>query len=357
MSKLCALCRERPANKSGAHVIPYFLIKSMLLPEGKKRGDAKEFSFEIGELNTDFFVGRNVFGEDLERLVGRFIDPDELKLKKDPYTVDNIWCQDCENLFGHLEDYYSRHLTFEGNKEGPVFNKCAASVATLFWCSIVWRIGITNFGGSQIIKAEDIEALRELIFTQRGEIENLNGRNFTSLLDAVMESGYCHQLLVCPTEEDISAVVVDPVAYNPLVLVVNGRIVLFYPKGKHALTEGVSSLFNTLDAISKSVINPNGDSKEVATRLGKRYSDFLAKEIFLVMAKTWSDDTKWLGDQLFNHFFDIPIPDHLLQAIKHEINFGTQELSIPERYSKERIHRIIASYTDQFLKEIANKNW
>lgn len=334
----------------GAHVVPYFLISSMLNPEGKKRRDQKEFGFEIGELDTDYFVGRNVFGDDLERLVGQNVTPDELVEKKDPHTVDNEWCTDCEDWFGAIESHYSNNCQFD-SEEGKVSNKSDSHLATLFWCSVMWRIGVTGYAGTPILKSEDLEGLRKLLNVTLPLVRTLDSDNLKKIKEEVEVSIYCHQLLISPEESDIALVVIDPVAYNPVVVVINGRILLFYPKGRTGLTEGVSSLFNTISAIEGSTINPDeNEEQEVATCLSKKYSALLTEKIFEVKAGTWAEDTKWLADQLFLKVFGIQIPDDLLHQIKLEVAKGQEkELSIPERYSKERIISIIAHFTHQLL--------
>ena len=67
----CKLCLEREANKKGSHVIPHFLVKSMVNDDRGENERDKEISFKMEATFSDVYFGRRVLPEKVEEILGR----------------------------------------------------------------------------------------------------------------------------------------------------------------------------------------------------------------------------------------------------------------------------------------------
>lgn len=204
----CGLCQVNEANKKGTHVIPYFLLKSMLLSAGSKRAEGKEFTFQISSHDTDFHVGRGVSAAEIDDLVGKGQDADELAAKTDPHIVDNVWCFKCERLFSGIEEYYSKRAQFVESEE-LLENTCESSLAFLFWSSVFWRISITGYGDSNFLKQGDLEYLRGFLIRWLPIISKRDSGSISRLEMWVKESPMKYSLFVCPSEDTVGIVGVE----------------------------------------------------------------------------------------------------------------------------------------------------
>lgn len=74
----CKLCKRQEASKKGSHIIPSFLVASLVNYDLSKKRD-KEVSFRIDSLGTNFFVGRAVPPDKLEEAVNHSLTNKNLK--------------------------------------------------------------------------------------------------------------------------------------------------------------------------------------------------------------------------------------------------------------------------------------
>lgn len=153
----CTLCRIRPANKTGSHMVPNFLSHPTFSWDGKgKRGhEALNHAFlnELDQFCT--FYGQDVpewrfaRGEGKENISDEDIDKNVNQLE-----YDNEFCSECENRFGVLETVYAQF--YNGQKK-----KISPRVAYLFWMSVLWRMSMGSM--SIFMDMNDEMALRELL--------------------------------------------------------------------------------------------------------------------------------------------------------------------------------------------------
>src|SRR5687768_11465019 len=103
MLPFCPICGN-VADKTNAHLIPWFIIKHYITEKGTGIRD-KELSFTISTGHfTKIYAGRSVLPETLEE----FGDLNELQQEKiNPYTRDNLWCIQCEAKFARLEAMFA----------------------------------------------------------------------------------------------------------------------------------------------------------------------------------------------------------------------------------------------------------
>lgn len=148
---LCPLCGVNEADDTGSHVVPYFLIKSMvsLDPDNKRSG--QDMIFKLSDHGTDFYV-RGGTEEDFVKTFGKDVDDVDLSDNRDLFTVDNKWCKSCEAMFATLESLaameYSQILA-NGTRVHTMPN---SEVFRLFIYSVLWRLSVTSFLPNSISK-------------------------------------------------------------------------------------------------------------------------------------------------------------------------------------------------------------
>lgn len=153
----CTLCRKKPANKTGSHMVPNFLSHPTFSWDGKgKRGhEALNHTF-LNELDLSCtFYGQEVpewrfaQGEGKETISDEDIDKNINQLE-----FDNEFCSECENRFGVLETAYSQF--YNGQKK-----RISPRVAYLFWMSVLWRMSMGSM--NIFMDINDELTLRELL--------------------------------------------------------------------------------------------------------------------------------------------------------------------------------------------------
>lgn len=160
----CLLCKENDANKTGSHIIPSFLMKRI-------NGDGKrdhEVGFVIKNGIANPYFGRDIY-EDKRRSI---TDNAELLYSRDNYDVkDYILCKSCEDLLGSLENKYAPSLNLSFSTSSNTINtKVSPSDALLFWCSLIWRVSVTEHLGCRL--KQDLEERLRLALINRS-IEGL----------------------------------------------------------------------------------------------------------------------------------------------------------------------------------------
>jgi hypothetical protein len=143
----CALCKEREADKTGSHVVPAFMLVSLI---GKRN---KEVGFEISSAGyVKKHIGREVSAEAIHELLDRELSEDDLEENENPFVVDNLLCSFCESRLSVLESGCAPEL--RKLKDGKLELKNAdktsffemannLEIRCLFY-SIVFRIAATS---------------------------------------------------------------------------------------------------------------------------------------------------------------------------------------------------------------------
>ena len=156
----CTLCRIRPANKTGSHMVPNFLAHPTFSWDGKgKRGhEALNHDFLNTPNKNCQFYGNEVPGWRFAQGEGKKgaeeITDEDIDNNINQLEFDNEFCSVCENRFGVLESAYSQYYS------GRI-KKIDARVAYLFWLSVLWRMSMGSMG--IFMDIEDELHLRRLL--------------------------------------------------------------------------------------------------------------------------------------------------------------------------------------------------
>ncbi len=166
----CCLCRIRPANKTGSHMVPNFLSHPTFSWDGKGKRfhEALNHHF-LNELEKNCtFYGREVPDWRFAKGEGKeVITEEDIEKNVNQLEFDNEFCSECESRFGLLESAYSQY--YNGQKK-----KINSRLAYLFWLSVLWRMSMGSM--SIFMDMKDELSLRKLlndnILGSTKEIEN-----------------------------------------------------------------------------------------------------------------------------------------------------------------------------------------
>lgn len=143
-NKMCLLCKDKCADKTGSHIMPSFLMKR-INGEGKRD---HEVGFVIKPYIVESYFGRDIYQEERSRVT----DQEEKIDSRYNYDIrDNIFCSECEKKFSYFENEYAQSVTLKWNNSTIVENnRVSASKAMLFWISLVWRASVTEHLGKKL---------------------------------------------------------------------------------------------------------------------------------------------------------------------------------------------------------------
>ena len=164
---ICALCKEKEANKTNTHFLTDGIIRNCLNQDGSAERE-KGFYFNLSNENpfVEFNFQRDTSIEKIEQTLEREATENEIeKAKKNPFSVDNVFCSVCESNFEKIESKFITELlpkfretdlskTNEINIENVILIR-------LFFYLQIWRTAIcdTTFKLSEKV----IESLRQII--------------------------------------------------------------------------------------------------------------------------------------------------------------------------------------------------
>ncbi|MFA6245346.1 MAG: hypothetical protein WC615_00305 [Mucilaginibacter sp.] len=147
----CTLCLINEADKTGSHVVPHFLMKTIDNADHVKGRD-KELGFKITEDFVTPYFGRDVSTNKLDEVFGELTEEDITASRSD-IIADYIYCTSCEKKFSSLESAYAPTLNIDGSE---VYQSTKSSLtAFLFWTSIVWRLSAYGKLGFKLAQNEE----------------------------------------------------------------------------------------------------------------------------------------------------------------------------------------------------------
>ena len=226
---ICKLCNRKTADKTNSHVIPHFLIQSMINVDGIK-GRNRELSVGIGKESITEYFGSAVLPDKIEQYVGHELSVEEIEKQKHHFTVDYAFCSDCEKRFASIESYYSETKSKETNE--LVINEIDSKLSFLFWASIVWRLSVTNLMDFKL-KEKENKKLRNLLDNclnlKISEVIK-KAEYFNSCI-----SNYAYKLMVYPNSENTANRYCygHPKFQMPYSLIINNYVLLFYVSKSH----------------------------------------------------------------------------------------------------------------------------
>ena len=139
----CFLCKKKPADKKGSHMVPHLLIAETFSYDGSKSRDKVVVDVDnLSEGNKEYYFGHEVYEDTVKVLLGHGFSDEEIEeesKKVNALTRDYVFCKECEERFGVIETYYSQILEKKIKEYPP-------EIPYLFWMSVVWRMSVGQMG-------------------------------------------------------------------------------------------------------------------------------------------------------------------------------------------------------------------
>lgn len=145
---LCALCQVNQANKKNTHYLTDSIIRSCLNEDGsnvREKGFYFNMSSQTPYVNFNFQRGTSI--QHLEQALGRLPTYEEIeKAKKIPFSVDHVFCSECEEIFTSIETPFIERILprFRANDheetEDIAFDEL--KIVKMFFYLQVWRTAI-----------------------------------------------------------------------------------------------------------------------------------------------------------------------------------------------------------------------
>lgn len=155
----CLLCKLNDATKTASHIVPSYLLNSVI----DKRHKEHSFLIDTSTATIDEYFGRDV--------------SPTTEIKEHHHAPDFYLCPQCESELGKLESRLNEHITFKLRDSKYSANYRTKSIGGLtfkellkvseddfnvFFLSIIWRQCIQRKieGGVAIVTDEELEILR-----------------------------------------------------------------------------------------------------------------------------------------------------------------------------------------------------
>ena len=159
----CPYCMEREGNKSNTHFLTDSIIRPCINEDGSnEREKGLYFDVSTRTIFSEAKFQRSTTPEAIEQALGRSATDDEIEEnKKIPFSVDNVFCIQCEALFTAIETKFTNDFLSQF-RESDLTNSTITSFESLhfrrFFLLQVWRTAVCNSGFK--ISSEIMEKLR-----------------------------------------------------------------------------------------------------------------------------------------------------------------------------------------------------
>lgn len=220
--KRCALCKFNPADKTGSHIVPHFLLKQIDNAEGETGRD-RELGFVIEPFDTKSYIGRSTNPEKIEKTFGELSDEEIEQKKERPLVVDHIFCSSCESRLAKIESLYAETLKKSDTKQYD--SGIESELGLLFWISVLWRMSINRKSGKRLRRSEEELIRRNL---NRFLPETADSFDVTKIKEANELSGLSYKLMRSPAySEDSSTFLLFHPEFNTPYSLLIGEYILF----------------------------------------------------------------------------------------------------------------------------------
>lgn len=333
----CKLCEKNEANQTGSHIVPHFLIKSMVNEGGSTKRD-KEVSFGINCIDADVFFGRSVTIDKIVETMGTTLTDDEIEEQSNHFTIDNMICDNCEKKLAIVESYYSL------NSEIRNFD---SKVSTIFWYSILWRISVSGCSGLTMVN-KDEKKIRTLLNATLAL--NIKTVEENCKMNTALFRNLAYKLLKVEevNERDGLLFIAHPTHFSPYSLIINNYTIFLYMRlsylnntsqnffGFEKFYKKTPSITDEVKFEEKFILNRQDFLKCI-----KKFADFKGKD--------FGDKLKIFVNSIFRSLTGKNASAKLVQNSIHEIIHGESTMGV--RYSQTRIRRIIVK---QIIREQRN---
>lgn len=347
---MCKLCKKKPANQTGSHIFSFFLIKGAVNEKGEVHRD-KEILFGISPTNfIDTYFGRSINPEKIEEVKGRELTDEEIEKNKNPFTIDNLVCRDCEKRFGSVETYfkdkvYDKLITNdfkeETDKRGTAIKICEGvdnRMIRLFIYLHIWRAAAARYNDWKI-KPKEEEELRQILDEHLGMTQEE-----TIKLVEDSEAQFSHLPLIVTyveTEEGReteNAILIDR-SKMPYCLIMNDIVVQFFIKESHA-RGSINWVYGISDMVEKM---KHLNFKEEEFKIGRLNDDQRKKfveNLMRYLAREFGRKTMAMFSLLFQRCFGGKPTVEIGQKVLDELINDDQPLGY--KYTFDHIKQVFA---------------
>ena len=333
----CLLCKEKEANQTGAHIFTNSLVKSCLNVEGKTgRDDELIFSFcNSGE--RDLYVGKTTSVAKIEEVLGRPITNEELKTNSNKIVIDNIYCTDCEKLFGKIESPFTdRILKKIRDRNIYEFKSPDNILIRLYFYIQIWRASSYKFEGWQLHNKELEEHLRQLIFDSCNLYEN--GLPI-ELQEALLKFPLVVNYLETPEGEKSTNLFLIGKKIAPYYFFLCDFIVEFMPINDDNVEINLAHYYGVNDGIKSIEVNRN-EEKFIIRVISNNKRNEIKALIVSELAVFESERLKEKFIKTYEELTGIVISQEKLNHFKNAF-FDFEEVPIAQRWSEDRFNRIL----------------
>lgn len=224
--KKCVLCNHNEAKKKNTHYLTDAIIRTCLNYEGGNKRE-KGFFFKIsnGSPFVEFGFQRNTPTKIIEKELRRgSSDYENADAKKNPYAVNDVFCSDCENLFGKIEEPFVTNIHSQISKlelvQYPfIFND--SRFVRLFFILQFWRCHVCN---------TEIKLNQRVAEEFRGIIQNYDKIDIDVLKKYPMSVSF----ILSPKQKDHTRHFVGMASVrNPYVIFMNDYVIQLYDDMKN----------------------------------------------------------------------------------------------------------------------------
>lgn len=145
--KTCSYCMKNKANKKNTHYLTDFVIRRCLNQDGCNiRGKGLYFDVSSNKPGMEFHFQRETSPEKIKEILGRDSTEEENhKAVENPYSVDYVFCSECEKSFTKIEEDF-KPIYDKLQKKKTFFSNRDAHIIRRFAYLQLWRTHICEKG-------------------------------------------------------------------------------------------------------------------------------------------------------------------------------------------------------------------
>ncbi len=144
----CQLCKEKDATKKNTHYLTDSIIRTNLNEDGSNKREKGAY-FDMSNTNafTEFNFQRGTSPEKIKEILGREPTEEEIEAAKEiPFSVDDTFCPDCENIFTQIESEFIQNvlpqITNDIAKDKEFIEVDENELTRRFFLMQVWRSAV-----------------------------------------------------------------------------------------------------------------------------------------------------------------------------------------------------------------------
>lgn len=257
----CLLCQEKEANQTGSHIFTHSLISRCINEEGKK-GRNKEMMFGFSQSGAkNLFVGNEILPESIIEINGIELSEKELENNKNELVVDNIYCSECEKLFGKIESQFSSKILprIREKKENDFGHPNNILIRLYFYIQI-WRASSYNYNDWNLSGITE-EYLRRIIYEGCHNYEK--GLN-EDLEEKILNFPLVINYMDTPSDRTSTNHIFIPKETSPFLFFLCDFVVEFFSKaGIKPTTSQISNYKGLNEGLLEEEINLNEDKFKI----------------------------------------------------------------------------------------------